>query len=127
MIVLSTISSTLSDGLDPSELLYILGRGKVTGDRLPRFEGLVIGSTGTDSGLLTRVDDIAVGLLLFVCFLERLHQTITVKNGKIKFIFINQHTRQHYAKVFALLNFLPSSCMPIPSSLLRRRCFRRHA
>ena len=81
MIVLSTISSTLSNGLDPSELLYILGRGKVTGDRLPRFEGLVIGSTGTDSGLLGRVDDVAVELLLFVCFLERLYQIITVKNG----------------------------------------------
>ena len=82
MIVLSTISSTLSDGLDPSELLYIrLGGGKVTGDRLPRFEGLVTGSTGTDSGLLSRVDEAAVELLLFVCFLGRLHEIISVKKN----------------------------------------------
>ena len=54
----------------------------MTGDRLPIFEGLVMVSTaGTDSGLLSRVDDAAVELLLFVCFLERLHQIIKVKNG----------------------------------------------
>jgi len=35
----------------------------VTGDRLPRLKGLVTGSTGTDNGLLCRVDDVAVELL----------------------------------------------------------------
>ena len=79
-MVLSTISSTLSEGLDPSELLYIrLGGGKVTGDRLPRLKGLVTGSTGTDNGLLSRVDEIAVELLSFACFLEKLHKIISVK------------------------------------------------
>lgn len=84
--MLSTISSTLSDGLDPSELLYILGGGRVTGDRLPRFVGLVTGSTGKDSGLLSRVDEVAPEVFLFVCVLERLHP---VKNCYIKLIFIN--------------------------------------
>lgn len=70
MIVLSTISSTLSDGLDPSELLYLrLGGGRVTGDRLPRFAGLVTGSAGTDSGLLSRVAEVATLVLLVVCVL----------------------------------------------------------
>ena len=79
-MVLSTISSTLSEGLDPSELLYIrLGGGKVTGDRLPRLKGLVTGSTGTDNGLLSRVDEVAVELLSFACFLEKLHKIISVK------------------------------------------------
>lgn len=81
IIVLSTISSTLSAGLDPSELLYLrLGGGRVTGDRLPGFAGLVTGSTGTDSGLLRRgVEEAALVLLLF-SVLERLGEINTDKN-----------------------------------------------
>lgn len=73
MIVFFIIFFMFLDGLDLSELLYILGCGKVIGDWLLRFEGLVIGFIGIDSGFLVWVDDVVVGFLLFVCFLERLY------------------------------------------------------
>lgn len=52
MIVFFIIFFMFLDGLDLSELLYILGCGKVIGDWLLRFEGLVIGFIGIDSGFL---------------------------------------------------------------------------
>lgn len=90
------MSSTLSDGLDPSELLYLrLGGGKVTGDRLPGFKGLVTGSTGTDSGLLRRGAEEAALVLLLFSVLERLGEINTEKNFLIRTILheVTKHSR----------------------------------
>lgn len=71
IIALSTISSTLSDGLDPRELLSRRGGGRVTADRLPsRVADPGIGYPGTDSGLLRGIAVLPTAVsLLFVCVL----------------------------------------------------------
>lgn len=81
MIVVSTISSTLSDGLDPSELLCLRGGGRVTGERLIRLGALGTGPPGTDSGLLTREDELGTLVLLFCCVLEA-DQVVSMKITK---------------------------------------------
>ena len=78
MIVVSTISSTLSDGLDPSELLYLRGGGRATGERLIRLGALGTGPPGTDSGLLSRGEEVETLVLLFRCVLEA-DQIVSVK------------------------------------------------
>lgn len=59
----------------------------MTGDRLLRLIGLVTGTAGMDSGLLSRVEDEAattVVVLLLVCVLGEI---ITMKNCDVKIIF----------------------------------------
>ena len=68
--MVSTMSSTLSDGLDPRELFF-RGAGRVTAVRLPGSSvGLVTGVAGTDSGRFSRIELLVV-LLLIACVLER--------------------------------------------------------
>ena len=72
-MVVSAMSSTLSEGLDPSELLYRRGGGRVTGDRLLRVEVLGTGPAGTDSGLLSRDEEEVTLVLLLICVLGKDH------------------------------------------------------
>ena len=74
--VVSKISSTLSDGLDPSELLCLWGGGNVNADR--PASGMVVGllkkgTPGTDNGLLGGIElpVLLLLLLLLDCFLEK--------------------------------------------------------
>lgn len=77
--VVSAISSTLSDGLDPRELLCLPGGGSVTADWLPGIlVGLDTGTPGTDSGLLSWVGVFGTAVLLSVCVLERRGKVITL-------------------------------------------------